>query len=63
MALIQPQMVADAIREDTTVVSIMHVNNELGTLNDIAAIGAICRETKYFSMLMLRRAPARRRSM
>jgi cysteine desulfurase len=46
--LIQPQMVADAIREDTTVVSIMHVNNELGTLNDIAAIGAICRENKVF---------------
>ena len=46
--LIQPQMVADAIREDTTVVSIMHVNNELGTLNDIAAIGKICRERKVF---------------
>ena len=41
-------MVADAIREDTTVVSIMHVNNELGTLNDIASIGAICREKKVF---------------
>ena len=46
--LIQPQSVAQAIREDTTVVSIMHVNNELGTLNDIAAIGAICRENKVF---------------
>ena len=46
--LIQPQAVADAIREDTTVVSIMHVNNEIGTLNDIAAIGAICRENKVF---------------
>lgn len=46
--LIQPLMVADAIREDTTVVSIMHVNNELGTLNDIAAIGKICRERKVF---------------
>jgi cysteine desulfurase len=46
--LIQPEMVADAIREDTTVVSIMHVNNELGTLNDIAAIGKICRERKVF---------------
>ena len=46
--LIQPEMVADAIRDDTTVVSIMHVNNELGTLNDIAAIGKICRERKVF---------------
>ena len=46
--LIQPSVVANAIREDTTVVSIMHVNNELGTLNDIAAIGKICREQKVF---------------
>ena len=46
--IVQPQMVADALREDTTVVSIMHVNNELGTLNDIAAIGAICREKGVF---------------
>jgi len=48
--LIQPQAIADALRDDTTVVSIMHVNNELGTLNDIAAIGKLCREIKYFSM-------------
>ncbi|HQQ63272.1 MAG TPA: IscS subfamily cysteine desulfurase [Pseudomonadales bacterium] len=41
--LILPQQVADALREDTTIVSIMHVNNEIGTINDIAAIGAICR--------------------
>lgn len=41
--LIEPQQVADALRPDTTIVSIMHVNNEIGTINDIAAIGAICR--------------------
>ncbi|MCL4110438.1 UNVERIFIED_CONTAM: hypothetical protein GTU68_022320 [Idotea baltica] len=35
-----------AIREDTTVVSIMHVNNEIGVIQDIAAIGEICRENK-----------------
>ena len=46
--LIQPQAIADALRDDTTVVSIMHVNNELGTLNDIAAIGKLCRENKVF---------------
>ena len=46
--LIQPQSIADALRDDTTVVSIMHVNNELGTLNDIAAIGKICRDNKVF---------------
>ena len=33
-----------ALREDTSVVSIMHVNNEIGVIQDIAAIGAICRE-------------------
>jgi cysteine desulfurase len=36
----------DAIRDDTTVVSIMHVNNEIGVVQDIAAIGEICRERK-----------------
>lgn len=46
--LISPQLVADTIREDTTLVSLMHVNNEIGVVNDIAAIGAICRERKVF---------------
>ena len=44
--VISSQVVADAIREDTTLVSLMHVNNELGTINDIAAIGAVCRANK-----------------
>jgi cysteine desulfurase len=35
-----------ALREDTTVVSIMHVNNEIGVIQDIAAIGEICRARK-----------------
>jgi cysteine desulfurase len=46
--LITPQQVADAIREDTTLVSIMHVNNEIGVVNDIAGIGEICRQAKVF---------------
>ncbi len=33
-----------ALRDDTTVVSVMHVNNEIGVIQDIAAIGEICRE-------------------
>lgn len=41
---IAPQTVAEALRPDTLLVSIMHVNNELGSVNDIAAIGALCRE-------------------
>ncbi len=32
-----------AIRPDTTVVSVMHVNNEIGVVQDIAAIGKLCR--------------------
>ncbi|QIW16217.1 cysteine desulfurase IscS [Pasteurellaceae bacterium RH1A] len=35
-----------AIRPDTILVSIMHVNNEIGVIQDIAAIGKICREKK-----------------
>jgi len=36
-------MVEDAIREDTILVSLMHVNNEIGTITDIAAIGELTR--------------------
>jgi cysteine desulfurase len=39
-----PQAVAEAICDETTLVSIMHVNNEIGVINDIAAIGEVCRE-------------------
>ena len=46
--LISPQSVADAIRDDTTIVSIMHVNNEIGVINDIAGIGEVCRARKVF---------------
>lgn len=35
-----------ALREDTTVVSIMHANNEIGVIQDIAAIGELCRANK-----------------
>ena len=44
--LVTPESIADAIREDTVLVSIMHVNNEVGTINDIAAIGEITRANK-----------------
>ncbi|MGD0505101.1 MAG: IscS subfamily cysteine desulfurase [Steroidobacteraceae bacterium] len=35
---------AAAIRPDTILASVMHVNNEIGVIQDIARIGAICRE-------------------
>lgn len=44
--LTTPQMVAAAIREDTILVSIMHANNEIGVINDIAGIGELTREKK-----------------
>lgn len=44
--LIQPETVAAALRDDTILVSIMHANNEIGTVNDIAAIGEITRNAK-----------------
>ena len=34
----------DALREDTILVSVMHVNNEIGVIQDITAIGKLCRE-------------------
>jgi len=35
-----------AIRPDTVLASVMHVNNEIGVIQDIAALGAICRDRK-----------------
>ena len=42
--IIDPDSIRAAIRPDTRLVSIMHANNEIGTLQPIAAISAICRE-------------------
>lgn len=41
---IDMEAVAAALRPDTVLVSVMHANNEVGTINDIAAIGALCRD-------------------
>ena len=40
--VIHPDQVAAALQADTVLVSIMHVNNEIGVIQDIARIGAIC---------------------
>ncbi len=42
--LIQPQQVAQAIRPDTCLVTVMYANNEIGTIQPIGEIGKICRE-------------------
>jgi len=41
--LTTPEAVAQALRDDTILVSIMHANNEIGTINDIAGIGEVTR--------------------
>jgi len=42
--LIDLDLLKAALRPDTTIVSVMLVNNEIGVIQDIAAIGEICRE-------------------
>jgi len=42
--IVSAAQVQDALRPDTVLVSLMHVNNELGVVNDIAAIGAVTRK-------------------
>ncbi|MGL4750917.1 MAG: IscS subfamily cysteine desulfurase [Aeromonadaceae bacterium] len=42
-----PQLEA-AMRDDTILVSLMHVNNEIGVIQDVAAIGELCRARKIF---------------
>ena len=42
--VIPPDAVKKAIREDTVLVSLMHINNEIGVINDIEEIGNITRE-------------------
>ena len=44
--MVYPEQVADAIREDTCLVTIMYANNEIGSIMPIAEIGAVCREKK-----------------
>ncbi|MFW9608895.1 MAG: IscS subfamily cysteine desulfurase, partial [Aquaspirillum sp.] len=42
--LVDLKVLADAIRPDTILVSVMYVNNEIGVIQDIPAIGQLCRE-------------------
>lgn len=40
--IVTPAMLEAALRDDTMLVSLMHVNNETGVIQDIAALGALC---------------------
>ena len=44
LGTVTAQQVADAIREDTCLVTIMYANNEIGSILPIAEIGAVCKE-------------------
>ena len=44
--IVTPEQVADAIRDDTCLVTVMFANNEIGTVQPIKEIGAVCREKK-----------------
>ena len=46
--VISPNQVKSAIKDSTVLVSIMHINNELGTINDIERIGEITRDSGIF---------------
>ena len=41
--IVSPEALESALRPDTTLVSLMHVNNELGSVNDIAVLGGLAR--------------------
>ena len=41
--IVLPQQVEEAIRDDTCLVTVMYANNEIGTIQPIEEIGAICR--------------------
>jgi cysteine desulfurase len=45
---VDPAQVADALTERTILISVMHANNEVGTIQPIAAIGALARERGIF---------------
>lgn len=42
--IISPDQLRAALRDDTILVTLMHVNNETGVIQDIAAFGELCRE-------------------
>ena len=42
--IVEPAQVEAALRKDTVLVSLMHVNNEIGVVQDVGAVGHLCRE-------------------
>ena len=44
--LLDPTRLETSLRSDTVLVSVMHVNNEIGVIQDIATIGELCRDRR-----------------
>jgi cysteine desulfurase len=44
--IVTPEQLKEALRDDTVLVSLMHVNNEIGVIQDIAAYAELCRANK-----------------
>ncbi len=45
--VVEPDQIAAALAPDTVLVSVMHVNNEIGTVQDVAAIAALCAQSGH----------------
>jgi cysteine desulfurase len=46
--IVEPAQVEQALRPDTVLVSLMHVNNEIGVIQDVGAVGRVCRARGVF---------------
>ncbi len=57
--LVPVERIEKALREDTVLVSVMWVNNEVGVIQDIPAIGALCRERKVIFHVDAAQAPGK----
>ena len=44
--VLSPAVLADAITDETVLVSVMHANNEIGTIQPVAELGAVCRSAR-----------------
>ena len=42
--IVHPQQIAGALRDDTLLVSLMHVNNEIGVIQEVGSVGQLCRD-------------------
>ena len=61
--LLDLEKLKSAITDQTLLVSIMHVNNEIGVIQDLEKIGALLERKRFYFMLMLHKVQERLKSM